>query len=152
MRDSSLNVAVWLHELQESNSLPIYILRAMCPPSMRISSLKVAVWLQVARMQPIHQDRSKTYEGYMPSFSFINENFLTRCCWVCRQEAYDSAENGCKNPGCATTLGYLALLRDGCPHSIMQFNHLHRNSGCPHPISHDYIQPLALKVRVSLIE
>ena len=43
MRNSSLNVAVWLHELQESNSLPIYTLRAMCPPSMRISSLKVAV-------------------------------------------------------------------------------------------------------------
>ena len=28
---------------------------------------------RVARMQPIHHDRSKTYEGYMPSFLFINE-------------------------------------------------------------------------------
>ena len=107
---------------------------------------------RAAMMQPIHHGRSKTYEGYMPSFLFINEKILTRRCLICKHQAYDGAEKGCRNPACATTLGYLALLGDGCPHPMMQFNHLHRNSGCPHPISHDYIQPLALKVRVSLIE
>ena len=65
---------------------------------------------RVARMQPIHHDRSKTCEGYMPSCLFINEKILTRYCLICKLKAYDGADKGCRNPGCATTLGYLAYL------------------------------------------